>query len=73
MNNAIKCFEKNGHRICWGDALAVLNGKITSESVDLIFVDPPYNIGKKFSKFVDKWSSDKEYIDWCKKCNSGCL
>lgn len=31
-----------------GDALMVLT-KIPDASVDLIFVDPPYNIGKNFA------------------------
>ncbi len=38
---------------------------IKDESVDLIFADPPYNIGKKFGDFVDSWPSDKHYVDWC--------
>lgn len=38
---------------------------IADESVDLIFVDPPYNIGKKFGNFMDVWSSDTDYATWC--------
>jgi site-specific DNA-methyltransferase (adenine-specific) len=34
-------------------------------SVDLIFVDPPYNIGKDFNGHKDKWENDQDYIDWC--------
>ena len=34
-------------------------------TVDLIFVDPPFNIGKRFSQFLDKWQSDVEYVKWC--------
>ncbi len=40
--------------------------KIPDESIDLIFADPPYNIGKDFGNNKDKWSSTSEYIDWCK-------
>lgn len=40
--------------------------KIPSNSIDLIFADPPYNIGKDFGNNKDKWNSTKEYIDWCK-------
>jgi site-specific DNA-methyltransferase (adenine-specific) len=38
---------------------------VADESVDLIFADPPYNIGKKFGDFVDAWRSDQEYAAWC--------
>jgi len=37
---------KTTHRIILGDSLKVLK-KIPSESVDLVFADPPYNISKK--------------------------
>lgn len=40
--------------------------KIADDSIDLIFADPPYNIGKDFGNNKDKWSSTSEYIKWCK-------
>lgn len=51
-------------RIYLGDAIDVLK-KIPDESVDLVFVDPPYNIGKDFAGRKDKWKSDKDYLNWC--------
>lgn len=39
--------------------------KVRDESVDLIFADPPYNIGKKFGDFKDVWPSDAAYVEWC--------
>jgi adenine-specific DNA-methyltransferase len=48
-----------------GDCLAILDGHVRDESVDLIFADPPYNIGKTFGKFKDRWPSDEAYADWC--------
>ena len=56
-----------------GDALDVLSESIADSSVDLIFVDPPYNIGKNFSRFVDKWKSDEAYADWCYKWLDLCI
>lgn len=47
-----------------GDCADILRG-IPDGSIDLIFADPPYNIGKRFGDFVDKWSSDQEYAEWC--------
>ncbi|MBN2210632.1 MAG: adenine-specific DNA-methyltransferase [Sedimentisphaerales bacterium] len=66
-------FEKGGHIIYWGDALEVLKTEIDTESVDLIFVDPPYNIGKKFSDFHDKWSSDEDYAAWAYQWLDECV
>jgi len=61
----MKTFEKNGHIIILGDAIEVLSREIEDNSVDLIFADPPYNIGKIFNDAKDKWPSDKAYIKWC--------
>jgi site-specific DNA-methyltransferase (adenine-specific) len=42
-----------------------LSGEISDASIDLIFADPPYNIGKDFNGRKDKWASDEEYREWC--------
>jgi adenine-specific DNA-methyltransferase len=61
----MKIFERNDHVIIWGDALEALAQQIPDQSVDLIFVDPPYNIGKDFNGRKDKWESDAAYVAWC--------
>lgn len=53
------------HKIIKGDALEVLKDKISDNSIDLIFADPPYNIGKNFNGLKDKWSKDEDYLKWC--------
>lgn len=58
-------FEKNGHAIIWGDAIEALKTEIPDCSVDLIFADPPYNIGKNFNGRKDRWPSDEAYLTWC--------
>lgn len=55
----------NSHKIMKGDALLVLDSAVDDESVDLIFADPPYNIGKNFNGLKDKWKNDDEYVGWC--------
>lgn len=55
----------NNHRIIHGDAIFALDNEIKDNSIDLIFADPPYNIGKNFAGCLDKWNSDEEYLDWC--------
>lgn len=47
--------------------------KIPDKSIDLIFADPPYNIGKDFGNNKDKWNSTDEYVEWCKKWIDECF
>lgn len=61
----MKVFENKDHRIFQGDAIEVLRDKVDNKSVDLIFCDPPYNIGKNFNGRKDKWKDDKSYLNWC--------
>lgn len=39
--------------------------KMKSKSVDLIFADPPYNLGKDFGNDSDNWNDKQEYLTWC--------
>lgn len=66
-------FEKGGHTLILGDALQVMSDEISDCSVDLIFADPPYNIGKSFGGQKDRWPSDREYRDWCIRWLDLCL
>lgn len=61
----MEMFEKEGKKVFWGDAVEVLDRQIAERSVDLIFADPPYNIGKNFNGRQDRWSSDEDYLSWC--------
>ena len=46
-----------------GDSLDVL-GKIKSNTVDLIFADPPYGIGKDFGITKDSFLDVNQYLNW---------
>lgn len=61
----MKEFGNIDHKIYQGDAIEVLQNKIEDNSIDLIFVDPPYNIGKDFNGLKDKWKNDEDYLKWC--------
>ena len=61
----MKEYGNNNHKIYQGDAVKVLQTKIEDNSIDLIFVDPPYNIGKDFNGRKDKWTNDEDYLNWC--------
>jgi adenine-specific DNA-methyltransferase len=60
----MKIFELEGHKLIWGDALEVLSNEIPDNSIDLIFADPPYNIGKDFNGLKDKWEFETDYLEW---------
>ncbi len=56
----------------YGNSLEVMKN-IKDESIDLIFADAPYGIGKDFGNDSDIWSSTAEYIEWCKKWINECM
>ncbi|GHT60033.1 hypothetical protein FACS18945_6160 [Bacteroidia bacterium] len=62
---AMEIFENKNHKIIKGDSLDALYDNIPDNSVDLIFIDPPYNIGKNFNGLKDKWATDEDYLNWC--------
>jgi len=55
-----------------GESLSVLK-KMKDKSVQLIFADAPYNIGKDFGNNSDKWESVHAYIEWCKTWIDECM
>jgi DNA modification methylase len=52
-------------KIMCGDCIEVL-GKVSEPFADLIFADPPFNIGYKYDKYYDKIKK-KNYIAWTKE------
>lgn len=61
----MEIFGNDTHKIIHGDALDVLRTIIPDDSVDLIFADPPYNIGKVFNGRKEKWPNEEDYLKWC--------
>lgn len=54
------------------DCVEVLKS-IKDNSIDLIFADPPYNIGKDFGNNSDKWDSVTKYLEWCQQWINECI
>ena len=69
----MKVFEKDGHSIILGDAIEALSKLMPDSSIDLIFADPPYNIGKVFNGTQDRWQSDEDYLHWCYRWLDLCI
>ena len=55
-----------------GDSIEALK-KIPANSINLIFADAPYNIGKDFGNNQDKWETVSSYVMWCKKWIDECM
>ena len=55
--------ELKGNKFYNSDCIEVLKS-LSDKSVDLIFADAPYNIGKDFGNDSDKWKDSKEYLKW---------
>ena len=64
--------SSNNSMAILGDSLSVLK-KMKDKSVQLIFADAPYNIGKDFGNNSDKWESVHAYIEWCKTWIDECM
>lgn len=59
----IKEYSSEQHRIIHGDVTDGLRS-LASQSVDLIFADPPYNIGKDFDGIHDS-KDEEDFFNWC--------
>lgn len=59
------------NQILQGDCLELFKG-ISSNSIDVVFADPPFNLKKKYNSHKDKLSQD-EYLAWCTKWLDECL
>ena len=44
-----------GNWLYCGDCLDVMRASIADQSVDLIYLDPPFNTGRDFGHFDDRW------------------
>ena len=52
-------------KIHQGDCLKLMQ-KIDAGSVDLVFADPPFNIGYEYDQYDDR-QDDEKYLDWCQQ------
>jgi site-specific DNA-methyltransferase (adenine-specific) len=57
-------FSTNLGRLYNGDCLKLLK-TMDSESVDMIFADPPFNLNKLYSSKIDDNLKSDKYLEWC--------
>jgi site-specific DNA-methyltransferase (adenine-specific) len=55
-----------------GDCLKVLP-RIRSETVDSVFADPPFNIGKQYREGTNDRLPEERYLTWCKDWVRECV
>ena len=59
-------------RLYQADCLEILP-LVPDESVDAVFADPPFNLGKYYGKRVTDNQPESEYVDWCHRWLSQCV
>lgn len=61
-------FILGNHRLMCGDSTSEsdVNSLMDKQMADMVFTDPPYNIGYEYEEWDDKLTPE-EYSEWCKK------
>jgi len=73
MHDLRRISSTDGSHQAWlGDCLTALR-MIPTGSVDLVFLDPPYNLGKDFGNGSDRWHDENSYFEWCYERLEECL
>ncbi len=65
INKNFEHMSDEGAIILQGDSMELMK-HMESNSIDLIFADEPYNIGKDFGNNKDIWNTKDDYISWNK-------
>jgi site-specific DNA-methyltransferase (adenine-specific) len=54
------------------DCMRVMQG-LDSDSIDLIFADPPFNLKKLYPSGIDDDLAEERYLDWCFEWLAECI
>jgi DNA methylase len=55
-----------------GDCLRILPS-IAGGAIDMVFADPPFNLGKEYGRSVNDRRADHEYLEWCEGWIDECI
>ena len=64
-NNLTEVYQSNYGILYQGDCIDFLSS-LPDESIDIVFADPPFNLGKNYGKGVSDNLKDDEYVAWSK-------
>jgi site-specific DNA-methyltransferase (adenine-specific) len=65
-------YESALGRLYRADCLAVLP-EVEDNSVDLVFADPPFNLGKDYGKGLSDSLNEQQYLEWCSQWLRQCV
>lgn len=63
-------YEQDGITIYHGDCREILPS--LDVDADMVFADPPYNVGLKYTDATDDNKSADAYLDWCREWFAEC-
>jgi site-specific DNA-methyltransferase (adenine-specific) len=63
-------FETKFGKLYQGDCVEILRGM--QEAVDLVFADPPFNLGKNYGKGISDSLAGERYLHWCEQWIAEC-
>jgi site-specific DNA-methyltransferase (adenine-specific) len=65
-SNDTPILKTNYGELFHGDCLHIMS-KISNDSIDCFFADPPFNLNKKYGTNDNDNLDEKEYLSWCYK------
>jgi site-specific DNA-methyltransferase (adenine-specific) len=67
-----KPFLTTKHGVLYERDCLELLGSMKSDSIDTVFADPPFNLGKNYANGFDDRISESDYLDWCRRWLNEC-
>lgn len=71
-NNMESVFNTEYGKLFNGDSIELMKS-MNSDSIDLIFADPPFNIGKEYESKIDDKLDKEAYLRWSESWLSECV
>lgn len=68
----MKPFLTTLHGVLYQTDCLELLGRLRSESVDCVFADPPFNLGKDYKNGFDDRLGEAHYFEWCRSWIEAC-
>ena len=65
-------YETQFGRLYEGDCLGLL-AETAEDTFDLVFADPPFNLGKDYGKTISDSLQNEEYLAWCESWVKECV
>lgn len=62
-----KPFLTTSHGVLFAADCLEIMGQMRSETVDCVFADPPFNLGKNYRNGFNDRVSEEQYYDWCRE------